>query len=156
MQRSDGVFFHVEGGPAWGNEVTGCFGLGASLCVKSLEVEGHLSARVDITKTWTKDQYHSDSATLTYNFDYTTSHDAAVAGIMSDMFLTPSLNVKFSISALIGFNASTCSATYQDIITWSLDSDKNVPVPEPFLLTLSFFSHHFLNALVDILVALSR
>jgi hypothetical protein len=103
-------------------------GLGASFCKKVASREGFLSSRVAITKTWTEDHTHTDTAVLTLASDYATSNSSFLAGNQSDMFLTPALNVKFSKSALIAFSASTCGATSQEIVTWSLDSDSNVPV----------------------------
>ena len=92
------------------------------------ENEGSLGGSVAITKTWSKYDEHTDAAVLSLSYDYSTSDDPSLAGIKSDMFLTPALNVKFSISALIDFSASACAGTSRDIVTWSLDSDSNVPV----------------------------
>ncbi len=113
-----------------------CFGLGASVCKDAVEFDGHLAGRVAITKTWSDYNYYTDTAAVTLTNDYETSDSTSLAGNKSDMFLTPALNVKFSKSALIAFSASTCGATSQDIVTWSLDSDSNVPVSyhETFLL----------------------
>jgi hypothetical protein len=105
-----------------------CFGLGAAVCKDAAELDGHLAGRVAITKTWSDYNYHTDTAVVTLTNDYETSDSSSLAGSKSDMFLTPALNVKFSKSALIAFSASTCGATSQDIVTWSLDSDSNVPV----------------------------
>ncbi len=44
------------------------------------------------------------------------------------MFLTPSLNIKFAKSAEISFDKASCAAGYKEIVTWSLDSESNVPV----------------------------
>ncbi len=75
-----------------------------------------------------KGEEHSSGTAITYSFEYTTSDDIEKAGNRSDMFLTPSLNVKFSKSAEITFNKASCSAAYKEIVSWSLDSESNVPV----------------------------
>jgi hypothetical protein len=81
-----------------------------------------------ISKSWNHGEEHSASTTISYSFEYTTSDDIEKAGNRSDMFLTPSLNVKFSKSAEISFDKAACSAAYKEIVTWSLDSESNVPV----------------------------
>ncbi len=103
-------------------------GLGASFCKDIASRQGFLVQRTAVTKTWSEYNYHTDSAVVTLTNDYVTSNLSSLAGNKSDMFLTPALNVKFSKSALIAFSASTCGATSQEIVTWSLDSDSNVPV----------------------------
>ncbi len=113
---------------AWKADSGACVGFGASFCLDVASAEGFVAGRVAITKTWSEYNYHSDTAVVTLTNDYETSDSAFLAGNKSDMFLTPALNVKFSKSALIAFSASACGATSQDIVTWSLDSDSNVPV----------------------------
>jgi hypothetical protein len=81
-----------------------------------------------ISKSWNHGEEHSTSATYSYSFEYTTSDDIEKAGNRSDMFLTPSLNVKFSKSAEISFDKAACSPAYKEIVTWSLSSESNVPV----------------------------
>ncbi len=81
-----------------------------------------------MTKTWLHSSENTTVATLTYSFQYTTSDDIEKAGNRSDMFLTPSLNVKFSKSADISFDKTSCAAASKEIVTWSLDSEANVPV----------------------------
>jgi hypothetical protein len=128
LQTSNSVFFHAEVGVAWHPQVSVCAGFGASVCKHIAEAEGSLAGGVATTKTGSKYDEHTDAAVLSLSYDYSTSDDSSLAGNKSDMFLTPALNVKFSKSALIAFNASTCGATSQDVVTWSLDSDSNVPV----------------------------
>jgi hypothetical protein len=130
-----------------------CVGLGASFCKDVAEVEGSLGGSVAITKTWSKYDEHTDAAVLSLSYDYSTSDDSSLAGNKSDMFLTPALNVKFSKSALIAFSASTCGATSQDIVTWSLDSDSNVPVCSYYSLAAVYV---LIIVYVGILVALCR
>ncbi len=81
-----------------------------------------------ISKSWSYGEEHSTSATLSYSFEYTTSDDIEKAGNRSDMFLTPSLNIKFSKSADISFDLAACAASYLEVVTWSPDSESNVPV----------------------------
>jgi hypothetical protein len=133
QQTSHGVFYHVEVGLAWNFDAGVCVGLGASFCKKVLSREGFVNGRLAITKTWTKHSEHTDTAVVTLTSDYTTSDSSSLAGNKSDMFLTPALNVKFSKSALIGFDKDACTGTYQEIVTWSLDSASNVPVSDHHL-----------------------
>ena len=83
---------------------------------------------MSVSKTWNNAHESSTSSTVMYSFEYTTSDDIEKAGNRSDMFLTPSLNVKFAKSAEISFDKAACSAAYKEIVTWSLDSESNVPV----------------------------
>ena len=90
--------------------------------------EGTITPSFDLTQKWSTSEELSNTASLTYAYAYSTSSDAYNAGKLSDAFLTPALDVKFSKSALIGFDVATCSATYKEIISWRLDSPTNVPV----------------------------
>ncbi len=128
QQTSNGVFYHVEAGLAWHVQGSVCFGLGSAFCKDVVELEGYVNGRLAITKTWTEYSEHTDTAVVTLTSDYSTSDSSSLAGNKSDMFLTPALNVKFSKSALIGFDKDACTGTSQEIVTWSLDSDNNVPV----------------------------
>ncbi len=83
---------------------------------------------MSISSAWNNAHESSTSSTVTYSFEYTTSDDIEKAGNRSDMFLTPSLNVKFAKSAEVSFDKASCSAGYKEIVTWSLDSESNVPV----------------------------
>ncbi len=83
---------------------------------------------MSISNAWNNAHETSTSSTVTYSFEYSTSDDIEKAGNRSDMFLTPSLNVKFAKSAEISFDKAVCSAAYKEIVTWSLDSESNVPV----------------------------
>jgi hypothetical protein len=124
---------------AWHPQASACAGFLAYFCKDVAEAEGSLGGSVAITKTGSKYSEHTDAAVVTLSYDYSTSDDSSLAGNKSDMFLTPALNVKFSKSALIAFSASTCGATSQEIVTWSLDSDKNVPVSCHYPLLLFMF-----------------
>ena len=105
-----------------------CIGVGAAECEDLL----HLTlAKGDYSGSSSADNYgeeHSSSAVLTFAFEYSTSDDPSKAGNSSDMFLTPSLNIKFSESANISFDTAACSGASKTIYTWSLDSPSNVPV----------------------------
>jgi hypothetical protein len=128
LQNSDGIAFHIEGGFAWDLEGDKCAGLGFAVCTSLAKTEGMVGPYFSISKSWNHGEEHSTSASVTYSFEYTTSDDIEKAGNRSDMFLTPSLNVKFSKSAEISFDKAACSAAYKEIVTWSLDSESNVPV----------------------------
>jgi hypothetical protein len=128
FQTSDGVAFHIEGGFAWELEGKNCAGLGYSFCSSLTKTEGMVGPYFGISKSWNRANEHSTSASLTYSFEYTTSDDVEKAGNKSDMFLTPSLNIKFSKSADISFDKAACSAASKEIVSWSLESESNVPV----------------------------
>jgi hypothetical protein len=127
-QTTDGVQFHKEVGLGWHIQGTVCLGFGSSFCKDAVETEGHIGTRLVVAKKWTDEDTFSNSAKLTYSYKYTTSNALESTGRNADMFLTPSLNVKFSISDQITFDASTCAGSSKSITTWSLDSDSNVPV----------------------------
>ncbi len=115
-------------GLAWDVDTTTCIGFGASICFNAAKTEGLLRPYFAFSVADLEAEEDTTSAAIVYSYDYTTSDDIEKAGLKSDMFLTPSLNVKFSKSAEIGFNLTTCAATSKEIITWSLDSETNVPV----------------------------
>ncbi len=96
--------------------------------MKSLETEGFADYRKASTVIQSFDSESSHSVSLTYTFDYATSSTAQLAGNKSDMFLTPALNVKFSKSDNITFDSIACTGSSKEVITWSLDSEKNQPV----------------------------
>jgi hypothetical protein len=114
-------------------EGTKCDGVGIAVCLKMQEIEGHVIGYTDIVNTWASAHESSTAATISYSYEYTTSDDPETAGKKADVFLTPALNVKFSKSANISFDLKTCTASAVEIITWSLDSEKNVPVRPWFL-----------------------
>ncbi len=97
-------------------------------CTTAFKFAGTAGTTLGVTSTSTAESSIATGAKLSLEFAYTTSGDALYAGSGSDAFLTPSLNVKFAKSAQIDFNATSCGVAYKEIISWSLDSDKNVPV----------------------------
>ncbi len=105
-----------------------CAGLGVATCQKVGKVAVDLGFSLDISTdlSWTSES--SNSVTLEFTYSYTTSDSADIPSKLGDMFLTPSLNVKFSKSALISFDPINCAGASKEIITWSLDSPSNVPV----------------------------
>ncbi len=135
------MYFHAEVGLAWDFDGGPCIGAFAMFCTKLSKVEGFVTPRVAITNTWTFLKQHSDTTTVTLTYDYATSDDSSLAGNKSDMFLTPALNVKFSKSALIAFSASTCAGTSQEVTTWNLASDSNVPVCYLYMFCLLLSNH---------------
>ncbi len=136
-QKSDAAVFSLSGGIAFGSDSNSCVGVVASICSKVLMSEGTITPYVGQTQTRSHGEEHTTSATLSFSFEYTTSDDIEKAGNRSDMFLTPSLNVKFAKSAEITFDKASCAAGYKEIVTWSLDSETNVPVCRVSLLSAS-------------------
>jgi hypothetical protein len=140
-------------GAAWGTEVTGCvFG---TICVESLKVEGFADYRKASKSILSLNSESSDTVALTYTFDYATSSASQLAGNKSTMFLTPALNVKFSKSNNISFDSIACAGTKKEVITWSLDSEKNQPVlcdgawVNQFLCHVCYFVVVVMKVLVD-------
>ncbi len=129
MQKSDAFTWHAELGIAFSSESSACAGpLVAVVCQKLSSVEGVFLPHYTGSQTFTYGKEQSSSATVAFSFEYTTSDDVEKAGNRSDMFLTPSLNIKFSKSARISFDKVSCLVEYKEIFTWSLDSESNVPV----------------------------
>ena len=120
--------FNSEIGFESEGEKVSCAGIGLSFCGELANVESRLVAYVSKAQSRGHGEEHTTSATLGFSFEYTTSDDIEKAGNRSDMFLTPSLNVKFAKSAEISFDKASCAAGYKEIVTWSLDSETNVPV----------------------------
>ena len=127
-QTSETLSFHGEFGFSLETDNEACAGLGYATCTTTFEISFGMGTTIDQTQTRSYAKEHSSSAGIGLSFEYTTSDDIEKAGNRSDMFLTPSLNVKFSKSADISFNKASCSAAYKEIVTWSLDSESNVPV----------------------------
>jgi hypothetical protein len=128
VQESRALTWHAELGMALSAENTACVGLAAYVCTQLASVEGVLATYYGRANTDTDGKEQSSSATIAYSFEYTTSDDIEKAGNRSDMFLTPSLNIKFSKSAQISFDKISCLVECKEIFTWSLDSESNVPV----------------------------
>jgi hypothetical protein len=122
------VVAHLEAGLLVDMDTNTCIGLGAAICSRIAKVSASVTGYVGNTYTKSYSDERADSISVSYSFEYTTSNDARKAGNISDMFLTPSLNVKFAKSADISFNKSSCAAAYKEIVTWNLDSESNVPV----------------------------
>jgi hypothetical protein len=149
---SNGLAFHIEGGLAWLAEGNQCLGVGAETCKDLALAEGMVGPYFSLAHSWNSGEEHSSSAVVTYSFEYTTSDDIEKAGNRSDMFLTPSLNVKFAKSADISFDKAACSAAYKEIVTWSLDSESNVPVCDFFVTKMCALCKHS-TFLAGVLVA---
>jgi hypothetical protein len=122
------ISFHAELALSIGTDNEICAGLGVATCMKTGDVAVDLGFSLDISTSfaWTTDD--SSSVSIGFTYSYTTTDNPSIPGKLGDMFLTPSLNVKFSKSALISFNPDTCAGSSKEIITWSLDSPSNVPV----------------------------
>jgi hypothetical protein len=127
-QKSDAVVAHLEGGLLVDMDTDTCIGLGAAICSRIAQVSSSVTGYVGTTYTKSYGNEQATAVSVSFSFEYTTSEDIEKAGNRSDMFLTPSLNVKFAKSAEIGFDKASCSATYKEIVTWNLDSESNVPV----------------------------
>ena len=104
-----------------------CAGLGVSLCKETYEFS--IGARVGFQQermraTLKASRNKDSSLTLSTTYTLQTSTDPGTPS--NHVFLTPILNVKYSETANIQFNVSNCSATRDNIITWSLTAQDNV------------------------------
>ncbi len=102
--------------------------MGIATCQKTGKVAADVSAGIDLSTTLTWSASDSNTVSLGFTYTYTTSTNPFIPSKLGDMFLTPSLNVKFSKSALISFDPDTCAGSSKEIVTWSLDSPSNMPV----------------------------
>ncbi len=105
-----------------------CLGLGIATCKKIGNIAVDFGATMDFSTSFTTSTDSSNSVSIGFTYTYTTSSSPFIPSKLGDMFLTPSLNVKFSKSAQISLNRTTCAAAYREIISWSLDSPSNMPV----------------------------
>ena len=128
IQGSVGIAFHAELMLSFGTDNEICAGLGIANCNKVGDVSADLGPTIDLAVKFTKSSSDSTGVTIGFDYSYSTTSNPYIPGKLGDMFLTPSLNVKFSKSALISFNPTTCAGSSREIITWSLDSPSNVPV----------------------------
>jgi hypothetical protein len=87
-----------------------------------------LKPSLDISVDHTHEVSSSNTVSLGLEYSYVTTSNPYIPGRWGDMFLTPSLNVKFAKSALISFDPTACGGASKEIVTWSLDSPTNVPV----------------------------
>jgi hypothetical protein len=120
--------FHAEFTFSIGTDNDICAGLGIANCMKVGKVALDVGASIDVSTSFAWTSEDSNSVSIGFTYSYTTTDNPYIPSKLGDMFLTPSLNVKFSKSALISFNPSTCAGASREIITWSLDSPSNVPV----------------------------
>ncbi len=105
-----------------------CLGLGIATCKKAGEINYGFGGSIDYATTATTTTDRGNSVSIGFTYTYTTSSNPFIPSKLGDMFLTPSLNVKFSKSAEITLDRATCAAAYKEIISWSLDSPSNMPV----------------------------
>jgi hypothetical protein len=128
LQKKFTAAFHSEFTFSVGTDNDICVGLGIAVCKKlgKVAVSGGFGIDVSTIMTWTTET--SNSVTLGLTYSYSTSTNAFIPSKLGDMFLTPSLNIKFSKSALISFDPDACAGSSKEIVTWSLDSPSNVPV----------------------------
>ncbi len=120
--------FHAEFAASFGTDDDVCAGLGIATCKKVGKIAVNFGYAVDISTSLTLSSDNSTSTSLGFTYSYTTSDNPLIPGKPGDMFLTPSLNVKFSKSALISFDPDRCAGSSKEIVTWSLDSPSNVLV----------------------------
>jgi hypothetical protein len=128
MQVKNEITFSAELDVHWGLDNSICAGLGLATCQDSTKVRGTFGPVFSFGAGFTNAWSDSSSVAIAYSYSYSTSSDPAYAGRLSDAFLTPSLNVKFSKSALVSFDPAACAGASKEVVTWSLDSESNVPV----------------------------
>jgi hypothetical protein len=119
-------------------EVGTCAGLGVMVCTNIIEttVKGgvSLAGGSEFTTAFNENQ---NTASYTTMWSYTTSVDPWSAGTSSDVFLVPSLNVKFKDITEIMWDATRCAYTEQKL-KFALDSPENKPA-------ITFLTHHMVT-----------
>ena len=120
--------FHSETGLAFGGHVEFCVGFLAGSCIDILSADG--TSGNTQSNSFRSSSYKEDSnaAMVMFTFDYETSSTPEHAGDDSIMFLIPALNVVYSKSLYVTFDAKICKAVGKEDITWSLNSPRNFHV----------------------------
>jgi hypothetical protein len=134
MQTGLEVKFHGEVMISAGSEDELCTGLGVATCKKIGDIAIDFTLGLDANFKYSRSSSTSNEVTLAFEYTYATSTSPFIPSKLGDMFLLPSLNIKFTKSALIAFDPATCAGNSTDVLTWSLDSPANVPVCNWFAL----------------------
>ena len=109
-----------------------CTGLGAAVCTKVADTESTpIKLTVDQSHAWgDKDQDDNYGTERVWSFaiDLATSDDPMMAGVDSDMFLVPALNVVWLETEEVSFDTETCGASKETKVKWSLEGQENKEV----------------------------
>jgi len=125
----DSFVYHTEISVGGGTDTSACAGaIVLYVCQGLVHLDIGGGAVLDGKVGVVKGTASESSATITFEFTYETSPQPDTAGINSTMYLMPALNVVYSKSRKVSFDATLCMATYADITTWSLTSPKNFQV----------------------------
>jgi len=97
-----------------------CAGLGAMACQKAMAARNYHGGDKDFMNGRVLEYEDDKGVKFGLDISYTTSSSKKHAGRMSDMYLIPSLIIKFELVAMISFNLTTCKPQKQDTWEFSL------------------------------------
>lgn len=113
--------------------ISNCYGLGAMACISSgnmaVETKNTAAASTNIEFQNDKESVVESSGIFTLQFSYITSTEPKDAGMMSDMYLSPTLNILFCTATSISFNYTACTGVSTSVQVWQLgkgDGNKQV------------------------------
>jgi hypothetical protein len=112
--------------------------LGAEVCTGILKLEVGFTPSVDLTIGGGGGFKTSNTASIGFQWSYSTSGNpwtyfyplAGESGIVDQqtMYLTPSLNLVYSLSLHVVFDKDVCAAKGTQVTTWSPTSPRNFQV----------------------------
>ena len=105
-----------------------CVGLGAAACMRLIKMDITFTPSIDITVGGTSSTKDSNSASIGFSWSYETSGNPwthfytlpGEVGVVTQqtMYLTPSLNIVYSLSLHVTFDDNLCAAMGQQVTTW--------------------------------------
>ena len=111
------------------DESDSCVGLGAAVCKKILTTESTpLKLHFETDNAWggkNAEKNYGTERVWSFGIDLTTSDDPMMAGINSDMFLVPALNVVWLETEEVSFDTEMCQAELNTKVKWSLKGEQN-------------------------------
>ena len=103
-------------------------GLGVAVCEDILSSKFSFGASAEKSSTFLGKTANEETLALTTAFSFDTSDSSSMPGPMSDVFLVPSFNVKFSKAKEVQLDPGTCQISAVDVTTWALDAAQNKEV----------------------------
>lgn len=116
----------IAGGAYTASEA--CIGaLGLSFCQNAAGIDIEAHGGLDLDAGYGDYGSTSNTGSLDITWSYSTSDYDAVPGRQSDVFLVPSLNLKFSNTLSIEVDPETCAASEDTELIWQFEGDANQP-----------------------------
>eukprot|EP00050_Salpingoeca_kvevrii_P022613 m.129078 g.129078 ORF g.129078 m.129078 type:complete len:1807 (+) comp9763_c0_seq2:474-5894(+) len=109
-----------------GGTVTGV-GAAVSFATKFKLLGAEFHAGVEHSKAWANGEFEERerAAEFGVTISYSTSDGAENAGMLSDVFVLPTLTVLFSLSSYVTFDAKQCIVNRRQVTAWYLLKDKS-------------------------------